>query len=149
MNKTTGTVVAAIVVALLLFGAGFGVASWRYKARIATADAREKERTEKIAANDAASNKLRGENDVLRKEIADLSASEEALKQIIAEHGGNIAVEEKKLESIKNELANDQAVISAPTDRCTRCRRYSDSLLGAKLIDKPLTCADECASSNH
>lgn len=148
MNKTTGIVIAAVVAALLLFGAGFGVASWRYKARLAAADAREQKRMEQIAANDAASNKLRGENAVLRKEIAELSAEEEALKQNIKEHGGAIAAETQKLEQINETLKNDEAVVTAPSDSCTRCRRFSANALKQRLIDKPLACTDECRSAN-
>jgi hypothetical protein len=104
---------------------------------------------QKIAANESEQNRLRGENDQLRKDIAELSASEEGLKKIIEEQGGKISTEAKKLEEVNDDLKNDQAVISAPTDRCTRCQRFGASLLSHKLIDKPLTCTDECSGANH
>lgn len=144
MNKTAIIVVASVLAVVLLVGAGYGIASWRHQARIAGADAREQEALKKIAANDAASNRLRGENDILRKEIAELSAEEEALKQAIKERGGAIAVEAQKLEQINEQLKNDQAVIAAPSDSCTRCQRFSANALKQRLIDKPLACAEEC-----
>lgn len=136
-----------ILAALLLVGVGYGVATWRHNRYIAAADDREKARMAQIAANDAESAKLRTDNDALRKDIATISASEEALKQLVAEHGGAIANEGKKLEEINANLKNDEAVASAPSDSCTRCRRFSANALAAKLIDKPLTCAVECAGS--
>jgi len=142
---TTRTkIIGGAVIALLLIAFGYGVATWRYKARIAGADAREQERMAKIAVNDAENAKLRTENEGLRQHVAELSAKDEAMSAIIKERGGTIAAEEKKLEQINDQLKTDETVLGAPTDRCTRCRRFSATALAAKLIDKPLTCADEC-----
>lgn len=146
---TTKTkIIGGIIAALLLVGIGYGAATLRQRSYIAAADARETERMAKIAANDAENAKLRTDNDTLRKHVAELSAKDEAVSAIITERGGTIAAEEKKLEAISETLKNDQAVLGAPTDRCTRCRRFSATALDAKLIDKPLTCADECRAAN-
>jgi hypothetical protein len=145
---TRNRLLLGIIIAALLVGAGYGFATLRFQSRIAGADAREQKRMEAIAIRDAESNKLRGENDELRKDIAEKSASEEALRQIIAQHGGVIENEAKKVEQISNDLKTDQTVINAPSDRCTRCRRFSATALATGLIKQPLTCADECGSAN-
>ena len=143
-------------VLLLGLGIGYGLAVLQHRHSIAGYDAREQANQTKIKANEAEQVKLRGENenirtenDGLRKDIAEKSASEEALQQIIKEHGGAIATEGQKLEQINEQLKTDTGVLVAPTDRCTRCRRFSTTALAAKLIAKPLTCADECAGSNR
>lgn len=140
-------IAAVVVVALILVAIGYGIATMQYKSRLANADKREQQRMAQIEKNDAESNNLRGQNDQLRKDIAEKSASEEALRQIIAERGGAIETEAKKVEQISNDLKNDQAVINAPSDRCTRCRRFSANALADRIIDKPLTCADECGNA--
>lgn len=138
-------IVIYIVIALVLIGLGVGITLWARRHRIAQYDQRERERMEKIAANEAEQNKLRGENEQLRKDIAGLSADKEALQAIIKEHGGNIAKEGQQLEKLSEELKKDQAVINAPADKCVRCRRFSATALAARLIDRPLSCAEECA----
>lgn len=145
-----------IFAALLLVGIGFGLGELRHRRSIAGYDAREQENQAKLKANAAAQDQLRGENKVIRDEnekirteIAELSASEEALKQIIAENGGRVAVEGQKLEQINEQLKTKEAVVSAPTDRCTRCRSFSADALHNGTIRKPLSCADECAGTNR
>lgn len=144
-----------ILAVLILFGAGYGAATWRHKAWLAGYSQREQQRMDQIAKNEAeqaqlrtANDAIRKENDGLRQDISKLSADDEALKAIIAQHGGTIAAEAKNLEKASDELKKDQAVISAPSDKCTRCRRYSDSLLSAGLIRKALPCTDECAGAH-
>lgn len=141
-------IVGAVVLVAAIFSAGFVVATWRNASKLAEADKREQKAREEIAANNAENNKLRGANEELRKNVAELSAKDEAIAQVIKEHGGAIAVETKKLEQVNEELKNDQAVISAPADQCVRCRRYSATLLARRFIDRPLACAAECSGSN-
>lgn len=138
-----------VAAGVILIVMGYGIATWRHQARIAGYDAREQQRMASIAEKEAEQNRLRGENDLLRKDIAELSASEEGLKALIKERGGNIAAEGNKLEQINEDLKNDQTVINNPTDRCVRCRAYSDALLRAKRITSALTCKDECAGTNR
>lgn len=148
-------IIAIVLAVLVLFGAGYGAATWRHKAWLAGYSEREQKRMEQIAVNEAEQAKLRTENETIRKEdtalradIAKLSADDEALKAIIAQHGGTIAAEAKNLEKASDQLKKDEAVAGAPSDKCTRCRRYSDSLLSAGLIRKALPCTDECAGAH-
>jgi hypothetical protein len=148
MKIRTKIILIAVAV-LLLFGSGYIFARWRHSAHIAGYDKREAERMEKVAANEAEINQLRGINNQLRKENSALSASEEGYKQLIAEKGGAIATEAKKLENIYNELQNDQTSAMASTDRCDSCRQFSTRLLARKAISKPLACTDECSGTNR
>lgn len=141
--------IIAIAAALLLFGLGFGVKTWRVNSFIAGADAREQKRNEQIAVLEADSNKLRGENDALREHVAKLSAEDEGLKAIVENRGGAIAAEAKNLEKISDDLKNNQAVISNPTNACVHCREFSNEMLRSRKISKPLACKDECAGTNQ
>lgn len=141
-----GLIIAAC---LVLIGLGYALASWRHSAWIAGYDEREQQRMQQIAANEAEQNKLRGENKALREHVAELSAQDEAMKAIIDQRGGAIAAEAKNLEKISDDLKNNQAVISNPTDRCVHCRAFSDELLRARKIAKPLACKDECPGANQ
>ena len=136
------------IAALLCFAGGYFFHSYRVSNQIANYDKREQERMTQIAVNDAEQNKLRRENNVLREHVAKLSAEDEALKAIIESRGGAIAVEAKNLEKLNEELKHDQAVINAPTDKCVRCRRFSERAVAAGQIARPLTCKDECAGVN-
>lgn len=150
--KVTGIIVAIV----MLFLAGYGVATWRHKSWVAGYSQRELENMATIKANEAkqaelrtANEGLRTANDELRAHAAKLSAEDEGLKTIIENRGGQIAAEAKNLEAISEALKTDQAVISNPTDKCVRCRAYSDDLLRAKQIGRPLTCKDECPGTNR
>lgn len=137
------------VLMVIIFASGFVVATWRNASRLADADKREQDARAKIAANDAENNRLRGVNEQIRKDIAELSAEKAAILQNIKEHGGAIASETKKIEQINEQLKTDQAVIAAPSDSCTRCRRFSANAIKQRLIDKPLSCELECRGSNQ
>lgn len=137
-----------LVLVAIIFAAGFTVATWRNASKLAAADKREQKARAEIDANNAENNKLRGINEEIRKEIAELTAKDEAVAQMIKENGGQIAVETKKLEQVNEELKNDQAIIAAPADQCVRCRRYSAALIARRYIDRPLACTAECSGSN-
>ena len=141
MNK----IVLYIVIALLLIGLGFGIATWRTRNRIAQYDERERKRMEKIAANEAEQNKLRGENEALRKSIAQLEAREATIQQIIDERGGSIEQKYKDIAKIEEKLKSDVEAINANTDRCVTCCSYSTEALRLKLISKPLNCNENCS----
>jgi cell division protein FtsB len=152
-GKTKAVLITVCV--LVLFGAGYGVATWRHKAWLAGYSEREQKRMEQVAVGEAEQKKLRAENEAtrkesegLRQEIAKLSADDEAKAAIIESRGGVIAAEAKNLEKINEELKTDQAVISNPTDRCVRCRRFSERAVANGQIGKPLTCKDECAGAH-
>jgi len=147
---TTKVKVGLVILAVLLcVGLGYGIATWRHQAWIAGYEKREQQRMAQVDTNTAQQNQLRGENKALREHVAKLSAEDEAMKAIIENRGGVIAAEAKNLEKINEELKNDQAVINAPTDRCTRCRRFSEIAVANRQIGKPLTCKDECAGTNR
>ena len=133
-----------ILIALALIGIGYGAATWRHQSWIAAYDEREAARLEEREKLEREQDRLRGMNDSLREANAQLSAQQEATEAIIKERGGSIAVEQKKLEQIDVKLAQDEQVIKAPADKCVRCRRFSEVALAQKLIDRPLTCKDEC-----
>lgn len=133
----------------VIFAAGYFTHSYRTSNRIAGYEKREQERLAQIAANDAEQNQLRGENKTLREHAAKLSAEDEGLRAIIDNRGGVIAAEAKNLETINDQLKTDQTVINSPTDKCIRCRAFSDAALRAKQIGKPLSCKDECPGVNQ
>ena len=135
-----------VLAAVLLIGLGYGISSWRHQSWIAGYDQREQSRLKEIAAKEAEQNQLRGENKTLREENAQLSAKSEAIEANIKERGGSIAAETKKMEAIDIQLAKDEQVIKAPADKCVRCKRFSDTALAQKLIDRPLSCKDECGN---
>jgi cell division protein FtsB len=142
-------IILIVVAAVVLFGAGYGVSSYRHKAWLAGYSEREQKRMNEIAVKEAEQEKLRGENAILREHVAKLSADDEAKTAIIESRGGAIAAEAKNLEKINDDLKHDQAVISNPTDKCLRCRRFSERAVAAGQIAKPLTCKDECANTNQ
>jgi hypothetical protein len=142
-------IIAGIIAVLVLFGAGFGVATWRHRANLAGYNDRELQRMNDIAVKEADNKKLRDENSGLREHVAKLSVDDEAKSAIIESRGGVIAAEAKNLEKINEALKIDQAVINAPTDKCVRCRRFSERAVAAGQIGKPLSCKDECAGSNQ
>lgn len=148
MTTKTKTIIAVLVLAAM-FVAGYFTHSYRVGNRIAGYEKREQERMTQIAANDAEANKLRGENEALREHVAKLSSEDEALRAIIDSRGGAIAAEAKNLEAISEQLKNDEAVRTNPTDKCLRCRRYSADLVAAGQIAKPLSCKDECGSADR
>ena len=137
--------IAIGVACLVLIGIGYGIASWRHSGWIADYDKREAARMAEIATKDAEQNNLRGQNESLRAANAQLSAQNEATEAIIKEKGGSILAEQKKLEQIDVQLQKDEQIIKAPADKCLRCRRFSETAMAQKLIDRPLTCKDECA----
>jgi len=145
----TTKVKATLIVlgALLLIGIGYALATWRHQSVIAGYDKREAERMQQVAAGEAEQNNLRGQNEQLRKHVAELTSMDEALKASAEARGGQIAAEVKNLEKINEDLKNDQAVISAPTDKCVRCRRFSERAVATGQISKPLTCKDECSGA--
>ena len=147
--STKAKIIIAIVCAALLFISGYAAHSYRTSSRIANYEKREQQRMDLIKANDAAQDKLRGENKVLREHVAKLSVQDEGLKAIIENRGGVIAAEAKNLETINDELKNHQAVINAPTDRCIRCRLFSERAVARGQIGRPLACKDECAGTNQ
>lgn len=132
--------------AALLFVGGFLAHAYRTEGRIANYEKREQQRLDQIREKDAEQNRLRGENEQLRAHVAQLSADDEALRAIIENRGGAIAVEAKNLEQISEQLKNNQAVMANPADRCVRCREFSASAVASGRIKKPLACKDECAS---
>lgn len=137
--------IAGIVAAILFcIGIGYGISSWRHQSWVAEYSTREQKRLEEIAAKEAEQNQLRGENKSLREENSKLSAQQEATEAIIKEKGGSIAAEQKKLEQIDVKLSQEEAIIKAPADKCLRCKRFSETALAQKLIDRPLTCKEEC-----
>lgn len=136
--------IAIGVACLVLMGVGYGIASWRHSGQIAGYDKREAARMAEIATKDAEQNNLRGQNDGLRQQNAQLSAKQEATEAIIKEKGGSIAAELKKIEQIDAQAAKDEAIIKAPADKCLRCKRFSEAALAQKLIDRSLSCKDEC-----
>jgi uncharacterized protein HemX len=139
--------IAGVIAAIgLVLAIGYFFAVYRHGRQIAEYDKREQERMQKIAANDAEQNKLRGENQTLREQNAQLSAQNEAQEAIIKERGGSIAREQEKLQQIDERLKQDEAVINAPADKCVRCRRFSAAALEQRIIDKPLSCKDECGN---
>lgn len=146
-SSTRYTVIACIVAASLCFAGGYFVHAYRTGNRIAEYEKREQERLTQINANDAEQNRLRGENDALRENIAKLSAKDEAINAIIESRGGAIAAEAKNLEAINEELKNNQAVISNPTDKCVRCREFSARAVARGQIGRPLACKEECAGA--
>lgn len=148
-QSITVKAILLVVVIAVLFGSGFVVATWRNASKIADADKREQKARAEIEANNAENNRLRGVNEQIRKEIAELSAEKAAILQNIKEHGGAIASETKKLEQINETLKTDQAVVSAPADSCTRCRRFSANAVKQRLLEKPLACTDECRGVNQ
>jgi uncharacterized protein HemX len=133
-----------VLAAVLLIALGYGISSWRRQSWIAGYEEREQTRLKEIAEKEAEQNQLRGENKTLREENAQLSAKSEAIEANIKERGGSIAAETKKMEAIDIQLAKDEQVIKAPADKCVRCKRFSDVALAQKLIDRPLSCEDEC-----
>ena len=141
--------IAFAAVAALLFFAGFFTHAYRHNARVAGYEKREQQRMDQIRQNDAEQNRLRGENDQLRANVAKLSADDEALRSIIENRGGAIAAEAKNLEAISEGLKNNQAVINNPTDRCVRCREFSADAVAKGRIKKPLACKDECTGSTQ
>lgn len=147
--STKWKVILIIAGVLIVFGAGYGLATWRHQSWFAGYSEREQQRMTDIAVKEAEQEKLRGENEILRENIAKKSIDDEAKAAIIENRGGAIAAEAKNLEKINEELKNDQAVINAPTDKCVRCRRFSERAVAAGQIAKPLTCKDECAGTNQ
>ena len=134
------------ILGMATVGAMLFLAGWSFGHRSATAgyDKREAARMAEIATKDAEQNNLRGQNESLRAANAQLSAQNEATEAIIKEKGGSILAEQKKLEQIDVQLQKDEQIIKAPADKCLRCRRFSETALAQKLIDRPLTCKDEC-----
>ena len=146
-NKwTVGAVVAAMV---LLIGLGYGIATWRHHSERAGYAKREQERIAEITKKEAEQNQLRGENKQLREHVAELEIKDEGLIAIIEKRGGAIVDEAKNLEKTIDDLKNTQTDISNPTGRCAHCRAFSDELLRARKISKPLACKDECAGTNQ
>lgn len=152
MKLKLGLIVVAV---LLLISLGYGIAYWRNQSRIAGYEAREQQRLEEIKANNAEKDQLRGqnqgildENAKIREEIASLSAEKAGLEQLVKEHGGISAAEVQKLEQINEQLKNDQDVLTAPTDKCVRCREFSAVLVANRRIKHPLPCTDECSGHN-
>lgn len=142
----TAKVKASLIVlaCFLLIGTGYGLALYRRQGLIAGYDKRDEARQVEIAKKEAEQNQLRGQNDGLRQENAKLTALQKAIDANIQEHGGSILAEQKKLEQIDEKLKTDEQVIKAPADKCVRCRRFSEVAVAQKLIDRPLTCKDEC-----
>lgn len=136
--------IAIATACAFLIMVGYSIAAYQYRSSIANYDKREAARMVEIATKDAEQNQLRGENNGLREANAQLSAKGEAQEAIIKERGGSIAIEQKKLEAIDVQLAKDEAILREPTSKCVRCRRFSDVALAQKLIDRPLSCKDEC-----
>jgi predicted nucleic acid-binding Zn-ribbon protein len=136
--------VLALVAAAALGGWWRGSSGERFDAakhkRLEEFEAVDKQRAELQGET----NVLRGANDTLRKQVADLEAQEVAQRALIDAAGGRIAAEQTKLEQIGEKLQNDEAVINAPADACVRCQRYSANALAAKLIRQPLDCRASC-----
>lgn len=137
-------IIIAIVASLLLFAAGFFFKAWRVNQFIKGADAREQKRNEQIAVLEADSNKLRSENEGLRKDNSALEVKALAQEQIITERGGSVAVEQKKLEVITEKEKEREAAINRPTSSCERCKSLSVEGVKAGIFDKPLDCREQC-----
>lgn len=145
MTPKTKIIIAAIVVAaVLFFAAGWGIKTWQLNKFIKGADAREQKRNEQIAVLEADSNKLRSENDGLRKDNSALEVKALAQEQIITERGGSVAVEQKKLEAITEKEKEREAAINRPTSSCERCKSLSVEGVKAGIFDKPLDCREQC-----
>lgn len=137
-----------IALALLLMGAGYGLAVYRRQSV-------EKWRNEQIDANNAKITKLEQANAVLdeankglRAHAEEVERGYDALKQVIAERGSSIATEVTKLEQINEDLKAKEAATIVSSDRCTRCRDFSAVLIARGRIKQPLPCTDECPN-NH
>jgi uncharacterized protein HemX len=144
-RMTTKQLITICVICLVVgLGIGWFGNVYRTQRRIAGYEDRERLRLEKIQLNEAEQNALRGQNDLLRQENSKLSSLNESQEAIIKERGGSIAREQEKLKEIDAKLNADEQVILQPADKCVRCRRFSESAMAVGVIDRPLSCREEC-----
>lgn len=123
---TTTRIGLIIVAVLLCIGIGFGL-------HYGIAQHRAAKMTEQFNTLTAEREKLIRENAQLAGEIAEIKTQREAQENIIAAKGGDIAVQQQKIEDAQKAFDAEEAANSVPTEAKVRCERLRQKYIDLKV----------------